>query len=102
MIKEERLNIILNTLNKDQKVLLSDLSEQLNVSEDTIRRDIKTLSYRGLLKAVRGGAVPHSPTPRHFRAREHYDLGSKDIIARKALQFLENDQVILFDGALQH
>lgn len=98
MIKEERLNIILSILTKDRKVLLSDLSEQLKVSEDTIRRDIKTLSERGLLKAVRGGAVPHSTVPRHFRARENYDQLSKDIIAAKALQFLENDQVILFDG----
>lgn len=98
MIKEERLNIILSILLKDQKVLLSGLSEQLQVSEDTIRRDIKTLSERGLLKAVRGGAVSHSSAPRHFRAREHYDQTSKDIIAAKALQFLQNDQVIVFDG----
>lgn len=98
MIKEERLNIILSVLTKDQKVLLSELSEQLNVSEDTIRRDIKTLSDRGLLKAVRGGAVPHSPAPQHYRAREHHDQASKDIIAAKALSFLKNNQVILFDG----
>lgn len=98
MIKEERLNIILNLLTKDQKVLLSELSGKLSVSEDTIRRDIKTLSERGLLKAVRGGAVPHSSVPRHYRAREHYDQASKDIIAMKALSFMENDQVVLFDG----
>lgn len=98
MIKEERLNIILSILTKDQKVLLSELSHQLRVSEDTIRRDIKTLSDQGLLKAVRGGAVPHSTVPRHFRAREHYDQASKEIIAKKALQFLQGDQVVVFDG----
>lgn len=98
MIKEERLNLILEHLTKDRKVLLSELSALLNVSEDTVRRDIKSLSERGLLKAVRGGAVPHSTGPRHFRAREHYATTSKSIIAKKALPFLENNQVILFDG----
>jgi len=98
MIKEERLNLILSILSKDQRVLLPELSKELKVSEDTIRRDIKSLSERGLLKAVRGGAVPHSPVPRHYRAREHYDQDSKDLIAAKALQFLANGQVVLFDG----
>lgn len=98
MIKEERLNLILEHLTKDRKVLLSELRALLNVSEDTVRRDIKSLSDRGLLKAVRGGAVPHSTGPRHFRAREHYATASKNIIATKALHYLENNQVILFDG----
>lgn len=98
MIKEERLRLILECLSSDQKVLLSTLSEKLKVSEDTVRRDIKSLSEQGLLKAVRGGAVPHSPIPRHFRAREHYDNASKALIASKALPFLQNGQVALFDG----
>lgn len=98
MIKEERLRLILEILSNDQKVLLSTLSEKLNVSADTIRRDIKSLSDQGLLKAVRGGAVPHSSVPRHFRAREHYDTASKQLIASKALPFLKAGQVVLFDG----
>jgi DeoR/GlpR family transcriptional regulator of sugar metabolism len=98
MIKAERLELIRSHINADKKVLLSELSTLLNVSEDTVRRDIKELSDQGLLKAVRGGAIAHSPIPRHFRDRQHYDIAHKEIIARKALQFVTDNQVVVFDG----
>ncbi|WP_184541863.1 DeoR/GlpR family DNA-binding transcription regulator [Mucilaginibacter sp. FT3.2] len=98
MIREERLQIILDHVSKDQRVLLTELSEHLNVSEDTIRRDIKVLADQNLLTAVRGGAVAHSPIPHHFRAREKHDVASKNVIASKALSFLKEGQVVLFDG----
>jgi DeoR/GlpR family transcriptional regulator of sugar metabolism len=98
MLKEERFQIILKQLGLDQKVYLAGLSTLLSVSEDTIRRDIKELADQGLLKSVRGGAVPHSPGPHHFRDRILYDNEQKQIIAKKALGFLKDDQVVLFDG----
>lgn len=98
MLKEERFQIILKQLMQENKVLLPDLSSILNVSEDTVRRDIKELSDQGLLKAVRGGAVPHSPGPHHFKDRVQYANENKKIIAEKAVNFLKNDQVVIFDG----
>ena len=98
MIKAERQQLIISHVSKDQKVLLSELSTLLNVSEDTVRRDIKELSDQGLLKAVRGGAISHSPIPLHFRDREHYDVSHKEIIAEKAQQFIRDGQVVLFDS----
>jgi DeoR/GlpR family transcriptional regulator of sugar metabolism len=98
MIKDERLEQILAHVARQRSVSLTDLSNALNVSEDTIRRDIKSLSDQGLLKAVRGGAVAHSPTPRHFRAREKHDMDQKRIVASKALQFIKDGQVIFLDG----
>lgn len=98
MIKAERQQLIISHLSKDRKVLLSELSALLSVSEDTVRRDIKELSDQGLLKAVRGGAISHSPIPLHFRDREHYDVSHKEIIAQKAQQFISDGQVVLFDS----
>ncbi|GAA4315458.1 DeoR/GlpR family DNA-binding transcription regulator [Mucilaginibacter gynuensis] len=98
MIKEERLQLILGQVSKDGKVLLGNLSQHLNVSEDTVRRDIKELSDRGLLKSVRGGAMAHSPVPHNFRDREKQDISQKKIIASKALSFLKDGQVVIFDG----
>ena len=98
MVKEERLQLILNQLTKDNKVQLSEMSRLLNVSEDTVRRDIKELDIQGLLKAVRGGAITTSSIPHHYRDRENYDLGQKKAIAAKALSFLQNGQVVFFDG----
>lgn len=98
MIKEERQQLIIKHIRERQSVYLSDLSALLNVSEDTVRRDIKILSDQGLLKAVRGGAVAHSPTPHHFRDREHFNVQHKELIAKKALQFIKDGQLIIFDG----
>jgi DeoR/GlpR family transcriptional regulator of sugar metabolism len=98
MVKEERLQIIINTLEKDSKVRLNELSALLNVSEDTVRRDIKELDMQGLLRAVRGGAISRSPIPQHYRDREKYNQQHKQVIANKALQFLKDGQVVFFDG----
>ena len=98
MLKEERFQVILNQLGQDQKVLLSGLSDILKVSEDTVRRDIKELADRGLLKSVRGGAVPHAPGPHNFKDRVEYGNDQKRVIASKALKFLKDGQVAIFDG----
>ena len=98
MLKEERFQVILDRLGQEQKVYLGRLSALLNVSEDTVRRDIKELADQGLLKSVRGGAVPHSPGPHHFRDRMSHDKEQKQIIAVKALDFLKDGQVVVFDG----
>ncbi len=98
MLKEERFQLILSKLSEDQKVTLKSLSKQLKVSEYTVRRDLKELTDQGLLKAVRGGAVPHSPTPHHFADRMHYQSDVKKVIAAKAAQLLQPGQVVAFDG----
>ncbi len=98
MLKEERLQLILCRLEENKKVRLCDLSEELSVSEDTIRRDIRELSERGLLTMVRGGAIPHAPGPKSFTDRIHFASKDKQIIARKALEFLHDGQVVIFDG----
>lgn len=98
MLKEERFHLILDTLSKDQKVTLKTLSKQLHVSDYTIRRDLKELTDQGLLKAVRGGAIPHSPTPHHFADRLNYQSEVKKVIAQKAVALLHPGQVVAFDG----
>jgi DeoR/GlpR family transcriptional regulator of sugar metabolism len=43
MLKKERQEFILREINLHNKVLTSDLCEAINVSEDTIRRDLSEL-----------------------------------------------------------
>jgi DeoR/GlpR family transcriptional regulator of sugar metabolism len=98
MLKEERFQYILKKISKDQKVTLKSLSKDLKVSDYTVRRDLKELTDRGLLMAVRGGAIPHSPTPHHFRDRLNYKSDEKKSIAEKAVKLLHDGQVVVFDG----
>ncbi|HVI48515.1 MAG TPA: DeoR/GlpR family DNA-binding transcription regulator [Chitinophaga sp.] len=98
MLKEERFDYILKKLQTDQKVLQTELSSDLQVSEDTVRRDLEVLAQSGQLIKVRGGAIPHSPNPYSFKERSRYHEDDKKDIARKALSFLKNGQTILMDG----
>ncbi len=98
MLKEERFEAILGKLQQRQKVFSADLSQELRVSEDTIRRDLKELADAGLLTKVHGGALPKSMNPLSFRDREHYAEREKLEIARKAVALLKNDHIIILDG----
>ncbi|PWT76856.1 MAG: DeoR/GlpR transcriptional regulator [Bacteroidetes bacterium] len=98
MLKVERQQQILDWLQKEKKVLLSEISSALKVSEDTIRRDIKELSAKRLLQEVRGGAVPQSPGPRDLKERTLFASQDKKTMARKAIKLLQKGQVIILDG----
>ncbi|MEP6952297.1 MAG: DeoR/GlpR family DNA-binding transcription regulator [Ginsengibacter sp.] len=98
MLKEERLNFIIDQLKSNQSVKLSQLSEALEVSEDTIRRDIEALAKDGLLTKVRGGAIPHSPNAHSFKERIRVSENEKLVIAQKALQLIKPGNTILLDG----
>ena len=98
MLKEERLDFIINQLKSNPSVKLGLLSEALHVSEYTVRRDIESLAKSGLLTKVRGGAIPHSPNAHSFRERIHVLENEKLVIAQKALQLIKPHNTLLLDG----
>ncbi|MBL7700467.1 MAG: DeoR/GlpR transcriptional regulator [Chitinophagaceae bacterium] len=98
MFKEERVNLILKELSKKNHVGYDRLAEKLNVSHDTIRRDINYLAQNGLLHKVRGGAIEREQQPLSFEDRVGRFTKEKEIIARKCLQFLKEDSTIFMDG----
>lgn len=57
MLAHERQTTILEILNKDHAVKVSKLIKLLNVSIETVRRDLELLEKEGKLKRVYGGAV---------------------------------------------
>ncbi|WP_091349956.1 DeoR/GlpR family DNA-binding transcription regulator [Anaerobranca gottschalkii] len=57
MFVEERHRLIIELLKKHQRVRVNTLTEELGVSESTIRRDLQELEEMGLLKRTHGGAV---------------------------------------------
>ncbi|RBS93452.1 DeoR/GlpR family DNA-binding transcription regulator [Enterococcus faecium] len=99
MLKLERHQKILDLLNAEQKVIASDLSQRFNVSEDTIRRDLKDLDSQGLLKRVHSGALRVGPPITNFNYRETVASEQKTALAHKALPFLNEESVIIIDGS---
>ncbi len=101
MLREERLQYILQKLALSQRVSSVELSQELTVSDDTIRRDLNELAKAGLLKKVHGGAipsVPKAPAPLKLTERIAYAQDEKQEIARKALALFESGQTIILDN----
>jgi len=97
MLKDERQAFIIKQINIQNKVLSSDLSTELNVSEDTVRRDLNELTEEGKILKVHGGAISksfHYP----FQHDGIYAREAKKEIARKSLKLIQNGMVILTGG----
>jgi DeoR/GlpR family transcriptional regulator of sugar metabolism len=98
MLKEERQHLILDMLRKNGKVMATELSQILDVSEDTIRRDLRELDEAGKMKRVHGGGLPHSPAIISFTERLKQSSAAKAAIARAAVNHIHHGQVIILDG----
>jgi DeoR/GlpR family transcriptional regulator of sugar metabolism len=96
MLKEERQAYILHQINLHNKVLSSSLSEQLDVSEDTVRRDLIELAQAGEIIKVHGGALSNSyqrgPSAGVYQAEE------KMRIALKATSLVQDGMFVLTSG----
>ena len=98
MLKKERQAFILHRLNLHNKVLNTDLCEEIGVSEDTIRRDLQELSDAGRLIKVHGGALSMAFNEVQFTPVNVYSQSQKTIIAGKALQLIKNGMYLLTSG----
>jgi len=84
-------------------VSLEELSERLQVSEQTVRRDLQKLESQGLVRRTLGGVVRVRPTqPRSepsFENRSIAYLTYKRAIAREACALLDEGDSIFFDAS---
>lgn len=62
-LKEQRQQLILETVKDSRQVTVSELSQRFGVSDVTIRRDLRELAATGLLRRAHGGAVLATPAP---------------------------------------
>ena len=98
MLKEERQRMILSEVEVHNRVLLADLAEQLDVSVDTIRRDVKELDQAQKLRKVHGGAISLGFVSPAAASPNTYALEEKKAIAEKAIGLLRDGSVIFIDG----
>jgi len=99
MFLDERLEKILEILENEKKVKVTDLAEKFNVSEVIIRKNLKRLEQEGKLKRTHGGAIllkelVHSST---LEERIINRTRQKEIVARKIIENIENGETIFFD-----
>ncbi len=97
MLKKERHDFVLRHVNLHNRLLTNDLVQILNVSEDTVRRDLKELSDDNLLRRVHGGAMARachtSIVDDAISAKE-----AKINMAKKITHIIKNGMVVLVGG----
>ncbi|PHV72003.1 DeoR family transcriptional regulator [Sporanaerobium hydrogeniformans] len=104
MFAIERVKIIKNYLTQNKKVEVSKLSDMLNVSEVTIRKDLEKLESEGFLKRFHGGAVLTPPlstlastsTIENFHEEERI----REIAAVAIEMIADNDFILLTNGPI--
>ncbi|WP_300357567.1 DeoR/GlpR family DNA-binding transcription regulator [Fusobacterium sp.] len=101
MLAIQRLKEIENILNEKGSVVISSLSKQFKVSEETIRRDLDKLEKTKVLKRVRGGAYLQSESDKQvpLEIREKIYLTEKQEIADKCIEFIEDGDTIMIDSS---
>lgn len=98
MLKRERQAYIVHQVNLHNKVLSNALSTEIDVSEDTIRRDLQELNEKGKLIKVHGGALSHSFSNINYPSKKIYAQNNKRIIAEKAATLIRDGMFVLTGG----
>ncbi|WP_415403322.1 DeoR/GlpR family DNA-binding transcription regulator [Tateyamaria sp. SN3-11] len=98
MLSHERKTHLLSILSQTGSVIAKGVSRELQVSEDTIRRDLRELAKDGHLKRVHGGAVPVAAANAPFPRRIGIATPEKAEIGKRAAAMIEPGQVVFVDG----
>ncbi|RVL90335.1 DeoR/GlpR family DNA-binding transcription regulator [Sinorhizobium meliloti] len=98
MLTTERKALILETLGREGRVIAKEFSHKLNLSEDTIRRDLRELASEGLLQRVHGGALPTSKALADLPTRRKVSVEDKRAIANAAAAMVKKGQIVFLDG----
>jgi DeoR family transcriptional regulator, aga operon transcriptional repressor len=101
MLIDERRQHILELIQNRGRALVSDLSEQLNISQITIRKDLDYLQSKGVIQRSHGGALRVQssalvdPT---LQEKQKRNFREKERIAAAATKMVEEGQCIILDS----
>lgn len=100
MYAEERQRYIVGLARADGRVDVAELAAELQVTTETVRRDLTILERQGVLRRVHGGAIPverlgFEPA---LAARDGVMTAEKDRIAKAALAELPEEGAVLLDA----
>ena len=101
MLALERRNLILEQLQSERHVVVSELSRRFGVSEETIRRDLDKLEKEGLAVKSYGGAVINEDTviDLPFNVRKQRNVAGKQKIAELIAPLIHDGERISLDAS---
>lgn len=98
MLTSQRKALIVETLRREGQVIAKRMAEELSLSEDTIRRDLREMAADGLLARVHGGALPLNPPLPDLSARRSLASEVKARLGRRAAEMIAPGQMVFLDG----
>jgi DeoR/GlpR family transcriptional regulator of sugar metabolism len=98
LLMRERQSLILNRLKHDGRVIAVAIAQELSISEDTIRRDLREMAAAGLCRRVYGGALPAESDATSLTERLSLKPERKDALARAAVPLLEPGMTVFIDA----
>ena len=105
MLSKERLFRIMEVIEEQSFVTISELMEFLNASKSTITRDLMELERQGLIQRERGGAIRKelpqtlsSSTDLPVMNKENIHLAEKELIGKAAAEIVKNGECIYLDS----
>lgn len=99
MFAEERKLKIIDLLNQNKKVTVTELVRLFNVSSATIRSDLRELNDKGQIIRTHGGAIIETGAGFEPDTEQKRDLNlaAKQQIARLAIDLINNGDTVIFD-----
>ena len=102
MLAEERFSEILKLVNEHKTITVQELTELLDMSESTIRRDLTTLHKKGKLIKVHGGAtavnMAQYTRDESVAVRQDLNIDEKVQIGKYASSLIEKDDFVYIDA----
>lgn len=101
MLAPERHKRILEQLSAEGAVMVSRLSTELGVTEETVRRDLEKLESMELLRRTHGGALPMDESNYEFslEKRKGLHVEVKQALAHKAAQHIATGDTVFLDAS---
>jgi len=100
MFEEERKRSIMEQVQEQGKVTVGELAALYQVSESTVRRDLRELEEAGKICRTHGGAMAlqEEKNEPSFGEKEDRFRPQKEAIALKALSLIEEGETIFLDA----
>jgi DeoR/GlpR family transcriptional regulator of sugar metabolism len=101
MLAIERRNEILEKLQQEKRVIVSELSAHYGVSEETIRRDLEKMERDGYITKSYGGAVFNENTNIElpFNIRKNTNIVGKQRIASLLTDIVNDGDSLMLDSS---
>lgn len=98
MLAEERQNHILSLVKSHRSISITEIQRRLNVSRETIRRDLLTLAEQRKLRKTHGGAISLETREPEIAVRQTTNVAGKRAIGKLAASIIPDSASVILAG----